>query len=86
VALDRDDHGLAGGAPLDRADELGLDLLAPVEHEVFLGRKVVEYRLVRDVGRRRDLGDRHRLEAALGEELDGQLRQQPAGRPLLALA
>jgi hypothetical protein len=57
-----------------------------VEDEVLLGGEVVEDGLLRDVGGAGDVGDRHRVEAVLEEELHRRVGDRRARLALLALA
>src|SRR5262249_13462300 len=57
-----------------------------VEEEVLLRREVVEDGLLRDARRRRDLGDRDVVEAALDEQAHRRIRELAPRRQLLRLA
>jgi hypothetical protein len=68
-----------------RGQQLVLEgLHAPVD-EVLLGREVVEHGGLGHLGRPGYRGHRDRVEAALGEQLHGRLRDQLPGTELLAL-
>ena len=58
----------------------------PAEEQVFLGREVVEDRDLRYVGGGGDLGHRHTVEAALGEQPLRRLEYGAPRRFLLPLA
>ncbi len=74
------------GAVGDRRLQGREHLVRAVEEQVLLRGEVVEDRPDGDVGRRSDLGDRHRLEAALGEQLGRDVGDRLARALLLALA
>ncbi len=84
-AEDVEDGG-AGWALGDVGGEAHDALLAAGEGEVLLRGEVVEDRLLRDVGGRRDLGDGDGVEAALGEEPARGGGDRLAGGALLARA
>jgi hypothetical protein len=79
-------HDRLPGRPVAHGGEqFGLERLHALEDEILLGREVVEHGGLGHLGRAGHRGDRDRVEAALGEQPGGRLRDQLPGAQLLAL-